>query len=308
MKTTGRGRRLALGAMLASAASLVSTVPVVATTPGAGPGPGDLLTVGRLGVTVPEPGHSVEAFSDFADGSSESLLVETTQDGVVRVNPDAGAPTKESFARFTEALAATGECSDDFTSFDSQVGWTGPMQWWFNSPSTPGSLSLGLVVDDLRAGTTNVTQENNNCGRPDRMSGSASYQGTNSNGVNISVDNICLSDDGVSEVSFGTLTNTTIATTCNWNVGGLAPHRTESDIKFNKQDFDFTTGSCAGAFSSAYYVEGIMTHERGHTWNVRDFPTGHPNQTMGGANGQCPGPDAKQTLGLGDMLSLEARY
>lgn len=29
-----------------------------------------------------------------------------------------------------------------------------------------------------------------------------------------------------------------------------------------------------------------MTHERDHTFNVKDFPSGHPNQTMGGAYGQ----------------------
>jgi len=42
--------------------------------------------------------------------------------------------------------------------------------------------------------------------------------------------------------------------------------------------------------------------------NIRDFPSGHPNLTMGGANAQCPDPDQKRTLGLGDMLSLESVY
>jgi hypothetical protein len=104
----------------------------------------------------------------------------------------------------------------------------------------------------------------------------------------------------------GTLPSNTIAQTCSW---ANLFFRTESDICFNKNSvYTFTTGSCSGQFSSSYYVEGIMTHERGHTWNVRDFPSGHPNLTMGGANGQCPGLDDKRTLGLGDMLSLELVY
>ena len=89
---------------------------------------------------------------------------------------------------------------------------------------------------------------------------------------NISIDGVRLSGDGVSEVSFGTLPNGTYAGTCNWNVVGMAPHRVESDTKLNKNWATFTTGSCSGQFATAHYVEGIMTHERGHTWNANDFP------------------------------------
>jgi hypothetical protein len=300
------------GVMLIVAATLAPNAPITTATArprpatATGPGPGDMVTVGRLGVVVPKPGHIVEIYSEFADGTSDSLVVETTEDGQVLINPD--PPTQRVATTSSTLRGGTGECADGYTAYDSQSKWTGPMDWWFNSPSLPSSLTLSAVTDDLRSGTRDVTQENNNCGRADNMSGSANWQGTNSNGVNISTDNQCLSDDGVSEVSFGTLPNNIVASTCNWDVAGMAPHRTESDIKLNKQDYDWTTGYCGGQFSSAHYVEGIMAHERGHTFNAKDFPTGHPNMTMGGANSQCPGADEKQTLGLGDMLSLEARY
>lgn len=304
-----RKPRRSLGYLVCISALLAAgvTPTVSASAAATGPSPGDVLVVGGLGVIVPQRGHMVELFTDFVDGTGQQLVVETTEDGVVLINPvEVGVSSDVS--RVDVLLGATGECSDDFVLADTAVGWTGPMDWWFNSPSTPDYLTVSATVDDLRAGTTNITHENNNCGRPDRLSASANYQGTNSNGVNISVDNMCLSEDGVSEVSFGTLPNNIYATTCNWHVVGLAPHRTESDIKFNKQDHTWTTGYCGGQFSTAEYVEGVMTHERGHTWNAKDFPTGHPNQTMGGAASNCPGPDEKQTLGLGDMLTLESRY
>lgn len=97
---------------------------------------------------------------------------------------------------------------------------------------------------------------------------------------------------------------TAIGLTCNWLSGST---RVESDVRLNKASYFWTNASCSDA-PTAYYVEGLTTHERGHTWNANDFPSGHPNLTMGGANGQCPGPDAKRTLGLGDMLTFEARY
>jgi hypothetical protein len=167
--------------------------------------------------------------------------------------------------------------------------------------------SVTEVVTDLRAGTQNNTHEVNSCGRPDTVSATSNYNGSNTLPVNITNDGVCASHgDGTSEVGFGTLPSSMIAGTCNW---ANLFFRTESDTRFNKNDvYTFTTGSCSGQFSSSYYVEGIMTHERGHTWNVRDFPSGHPNMTMGGANGQCPDPDQKRTLGLGDMLSLESVY
>ena len=75
----------------------------------------------------------------------------------------------------------------------------------------------------------------------------------------------------------------------------------------NKGDYDWSIGFCAPG-STAHYVEGILTHERGHTWAVLNFLGDHPNQTMGQAASHCPGLDAKQTLGLGDMISLEYWY
>ena len=184
------------------------------------------------------------------------------------------------------------------------------VEWWFNANSLPNELGLSATISDLRAGGTDITHEVNDCGMDDEISATASYQGTNGNGVNMNSSGDCLSRDGVSQVGFGDLPGW-FGATCNWNdLVWLDWERVESDIRLNKADHDWTTGtSCSGSHSNDWYVEGIMTHERGPTWNVVDFPEGHPNLTMGGAAGGCPeGPDEKSTLGMGDMLSFESRY
>lgn len=201
-----------------------------------------------------------------------------------------------------DPLADTSECGDTFKGADSLPRWAGTMLWWFNTGTKPSGLSG--VAPDLRAAVTNITHEVNNCGRPDTVSATASYQGSTTLSANISSTNACLSNDGTSVVDFGTLTGW-IGDTCRWNYMGS---RVESDQRLNKSSYTWTTGEVCPPSGTPYYVEGISTHERGHTWNVMDFPTGHPNQTMGGANGQCPGLDDKSSLGLADMLSLEVNY
>ncbi len=264
------------------------------------PAPGDAVYVGSLGAVVPQPGETVEAYADFADGSSQRLVVETLDDGTVLIDPPDPASSGPA------APLGTGECNDNYSSADSLPAWCTTMNWWFKSGSTPAYLTVSGVVTDLRAALNNITHEINNCGRADTIDATASYQGTSSTSANINSSGVCLTRDTYSLVDFGTLPSTWIAATCNWSSGGS---RVESDIRMNKINFTWTTGeTCPSPSSTAYYVEGIMTHERGHTWNANDFPSGHPNQTMGGANGQCPGADAKSTLGLVDMLTIESRY
>src|SRR6266545_5969398 len=154
----------------------------------------------------------------------------------------------------TVAPLATGECDDNYTDVSSKP-WADTMQWWFHSSTTPPTLSVTEVVTDLRAGTQNITHEVNTCGRPDTVSATSNYNGSNTLPVNITNDGVCASHgDGTSEVGFGTLPSNFIAATCNW---ANLFFRTESDIRFNKNSiYTFTTGSCSGQFSSSYYVEG----------------------------------------------------
>lgn len=281
--------------LLTLGASASPPAPTPSPTPD--PTPPPIITVGRMGAAVPAPGESVVMYGDFLDGTSEKLVVQTLEDGTVLVNPPEGDEPIVGRAR-----RATGECADTFQSGVPNV-WAGTMNWLFKSSSTPTYLTVSATVTSLRDGTKSITQEINNCGRPDTVSAAASYQGSTSLSANLNASNQCTTRDSTSVVDFGPLTGW-VAGTCNWLSGST---RVESDLRLNNNGLFWTNGSCSGS-PTAFYVEGLTAHERGHTWNANDFPSGHPNLTMGGANGQCPGPDAKRTIGLGDMLTLEARY
>lgn len=286
---------------------------------------GDTVTIdtneGGLGAVAPKPGDVVDASAETLTGGSYQMTVLTLRDGTVtasfrkdglpmllvtgstgslQAQPPLGPSTP--FASSSALLAADEpECVDSTHWQDADRHWNSTMNWYWDRSSTPSYLTNSKVEADLRAGVTNITHENNNCSRPDTVSATATFRGYASDGPEISPLAQCGVNDGKSDIGWGSLNY--LGYTCNWG-----NPRTASDIKFNKNTAHWTTGACAGQPYPTYYVEGLTTHERGHTWNLQDLPDGHANLTMGGANGQCGGPDAKATLGLGDMLGLEVNY
>lgn len=261
--------------------------------------PGDLIRAAGAGVMVQRRGGDVTGYFDRADGSGVTLDAETRRDGNVVVRyMDSRKRTRPRQAIPYD----TSECGDSYYAAVDTRKWTGSFQWYLNANSIPSELDVDNTETALRASTTNITHEVNNCGRSDTVSATVGYQGRTTNGVNISTDGSCFNADGQSVTGFGDLPSSYIATTCNWG-----NPRTESDTRFNKYDYQFVVNAGSGC-SGKYYVEGMGTHEHGHTWDLNDDPSGHPNLTMGGANAECSGPDDKATLGLGDMLGLEVNY
>lgn len=124
-------------------------------------------------------------------------------------------------------------------------------------------------MDDFRAGLTNITHEDNVCGRADTVGMTSNYLGENSIGVNINSQGDCTTRDQHNQVGFGVVPGA-IAVTCNWIFPGMPPQRIESDVRYSTS-VTWTTGNCAGMFANAYYIEGLTTHERGHTFNVPDL-------------------------------------
>jgi hypothetical protein len=280
---------------------------------------GDVISFGDLSIEAPEPGVAIEAHGDLFDGSSQMLTVHTLEDGSVEVTyattePTVG-PIHGSLASSTPRTPRRdpSQCSDNYTASAGGVWLVNTIDWWFMASTTPGYLNVNDVEDDIRAGGTNNTQENNTCGRSDTVVRGLHYEGRNSVHANIRViDNQtrCFPSasphDGINEVDFFDLSSGFIAVTCNYDPGE-GTLRYESDIRLNRADFEWATGGATcDRPGEQFYVEGITTHERGHTFEASDFPNGHSELTMGGANGQCSGGgDEKQTLGLGDMKSIE---
>jgi hypothetical protein len=75
------------------------------------------------------------------------------------------------------------------------IGILAPFIWW---------RAVTEVVTDLRADTQNIAHEVNICERPDTVSATSNYNGSNTLPVNMTNDGVCASHgDGTSEVGFG---------------------------------------------------------------------------------------------------------
>jgi len=85
---------------------------------------------------------------------------------------------------------------------------------------------------------------------------------------------------------------------------------TESDLRFNSNQNEakfFATDSKPGNCSNLFDLEGIATHERGHTFGLGDINANdHPNLTMRGAAPACT--LELRSLGKGDIQGLNALY
>lgn len=259
--------------------------------------PGDRVSRSGIGVVVPKPGHGVAAWALTTNGDV-GLRVWTTRSGAVHV-----ARYKPAAEPQLVPSVAGDPCSDTFEPNYSGFKWTSNYLWYFNSGSTPSGNNADNVETDLRAATTHITQENNNCGRGDSVSATHSYGGRNSMSVNIDTSAHCTSSDGTNETGFGTLPSGTIALTCTWFSGSTA---NESDMRMNKDSFNWITDEGSGC-QTAMNVDDIATHERGHTFGMDDeYNSSHDEMTMYGYSNSCE--TKKETLSLGDMLRLESIY
>lgn len=185
-------------------------------------------------------------------------------------------------------------CSDGAYTLHG-ARWAGTLKWWFRQSSTPTQYNAAAVWSVLQQSFANVTGARNDCGRGDSVSATVSYEGTTDRKP-------CGVSDGYNVVGFGRLALDTLAVTCWWYSGD---EMVEADIKINSRVlWALAKSQCSGR----ELLEPAMTHEVGHA-----FGLGHVGESRHGkltmstqSNGSCH--DEESTLGLGDMLGLEALY
>lgn len=291
---------------------------------------------GGVGAQVPPPGFRVSAFATRSEGSSQTVVIETSPDGSVFVRDEevedgfdenaeppprgSGINPRESAALASREESPTvaggsGECDDDAFDISGAGTWKKgkSYQWYFRQGSATGSGATEAgAIDALRDSTTNITNAYNNCGIADAVDFTTGYAGSTTTGVNINTANDCLHGDGLSVTNFGTLTDGFYALTCKYDsVGNPTPGGVgtivESDMKLNKAHYLWVANigpNCDGAIS----IRSIGTHERGHTFGLGHVALAdHPNLTM-----INPVPLNKVTcteaylpsLGYGDILGL----
>jgi hypothetical protein len=174
--------------------------------------------------------------------------------------------------------------------------WTKTLKWSFRASSTPSGLTRAAARSTIQRAFSNIVNARNDCGRSDRVDAKASYLGSTASKPS------CKVMDGKNVVGFRKLPTDTLARTCWWTINGRI---VEADIQINSTvRWATSLASCRNAFM----LEAVMTHEVGHA-----FGLGHVGEAKHGRltmstrlDGPCNNQEA--TLGLGDMLGLEALY
>jgi hypothetical protein len=194
-----------------------------------------------------------------------------------------------------------GACGDP--AFEvSGYRWESPFEWVFNESSVPSDYDADDVLDVLTRSVENITNARNDCGLPDKVDATATYEGTTTRAP-------CETDtsDGYNTVGFAELPDDvepdTLAFACPYAAGG---EMVEVDILINSAiPWALSEQTCK---RYEELLEATMTHEFGHVFGLSHVSERtHGDLTMSPtSNGPC---DAEEiTLGLGDVLGLQELY
>lgn len=263
-----------------------------------------------IGAIVPPPGYGVYIHATAPrSAASQELLVTTAPDGTVSLErygdegesslPPSGGPINP----------LDNACEDDAYTLNSYK-WYSTMSWKLNYSGIPANLTLLEAEIAVRAGTTNITTANNDCGFTDNITATEAYGGTTGSGIQVNADGTCGTHDGLSVVRFLPMTVNYLAVACTWFETAPNPDKAiGSDIRINTNfDWETDTLACIAGGLSAYMVEDVMTHERGHSYGMGHVSeSAHEWLTMS-ENSQGPCDMSMSTLGLGDYNGLNARY
>jgi len=180
--------------------------------------------------------------------------------------------------------------------------WKQAVHWTFMSNSTPAGMSVAATEAVLAKSFDNITGADNDCGRQDNVSARNVYDGRSDRAPGVTGAAKCTNGDGHNAIGFGRLPRGVLAATCTRHVGNRI---VEADIRINSRvNWALSPQNC----SKQELLEPTMTHEVGHVYGLGHVSErGHPLMTMSRASdGPCS--NAASTLGLGDMLGLEALY
>ena len=229
------------------------------------------------------------------------ITVSVSSAPVAGVGPVVDGSRVEAASAPSVGQGGVGPCADRAHRF---IGgrWTGVYRWSYRARSTPDRLGRVATVRALKRAVANITGEHNDCGRPDRVSASATYLGLTDRRPAPTERGGCAPRDGHNVVGFGRLPDGVAALACVWSIGDRI---IEADIKLDRwSGWATSLGTCHGELM----VEAVATHEFGHA-----FGLGHVSEAEHGAltmsrqlEGLCQ--NAEATLGLGDMLGLEELY
>lgn len=256
-----------------------------------------------IGVSIPARGEQVQVDALGLAGS-RWLRVAHGADGRITIIRDSGTAGRSSTAPSTPLPA----CSDG--AFDTEgFKVSGGYEFSYNGYSAPANLAAGTPAA-LSNAFIKAASAATNCAGATRHPGPAPrYVGTISGRfANVSTTYTCSSPDGYNTVSWMPGDNHTLAITCMWSSGGVLR---SSDAAINRA-LPFFTGAIPDRCSVAFDLQGVMTHEAGHTYGLGHADAGtsdttvHANQTMNSQLAPCT--IRFRTFGTGDLNGMTAIY
>ncbi|MEX0992304.1 MAG: matrixin family metalloprotease [Actinomycetota bacterium] len=264
-----------------------------------------------VGAILPAAGMQVTVSAELA-GGEQTLTITSNADGSVTlddVGDDAMAGTVATAAAGTGGTPCNScpkSCNDKALSL---AGYRLPpadsFDWYFNMDTTPGNLTPSGAEGAFVSATNNIANQKNSCGMPDRVDVTTNYLGDTATEANITQSLNCQSNDGTSVVDFGPLENPAAAINCSWAmVSSGVDDLVEADIRIDDNGNWITVMS---GCNNKYDLQGIATHERGHTFGLAHVTSSHGNLTMS-TYGLPECSKAYRTLGRGDAKGLRQLY
>lgn len=247
---------------------------------------------GAAAVALPARGITVSAAVLTVDGD-QLLTVSRHLDGSLAIRRGRPAVTAPA------APAASNGCSSSaFVDLGYQVD--GGYAWKYNGKGAPANVA-GSALANIKTATTNITSGRDACGIAGKPRTGQSFTGTTTKAPGLTSDARCQSGpDQVNVTGWKALTaNGVLAVTCTYSFGN--GDVADSDVAINSK---FKWATASSGCSNAYDLQGVMTHERGHT-----FGLGHPAATSAN-QGLTMYPSVRacdfsiRTLGKGDLLGL----
>ena len=254
---------------------------------------GVTIADGPASVVLPERGTGVAA-SVLTTTGAHVLRVARAADGSVTIERDLPA----ALAPEASAQAAASACSSSaFVKLGYRVGTT--YRWRYNAANAPANVRAGALTA-LKAATSAITNGNDGCGIAGKPRVGHAFAGTTAAAPGVSASGGCGVADRTSVTGWKSLTSGALAVTCTrW--AGTGNVVTESDAALNTR-YAWVTGTAA--CSNALDLQGVVTHERGHTFGLGHAPDA--DLTMYPSLPYC---DPKwRTLGRGDLLGLFSIY
>ena len=270
---------------------------------------------GGLGIVLPEPGVGVSAEALTLDGALDFTVINSP--GAIFVLEDVGnevsAPVVAPEPGTFTALGSDPRGCDD-PAHNPDPANRGArlyrnLRWNFNSGSTPPGMSVSLVEQQIVLAGANIAHVDNPCGVADGVGVGMTYEGRTDRSVDMSASGDCLRRDDYSVVGFGHLRAGWLAYHCaTFVVREGQDEVVVSDIRMNKGDGVHWTTKITDSCQNKVDVQGVMTHERGHTFGMKHVQEEeHPYLTMSELiNGYCSA--AERSLGRGDALGLNEKY